>query len=214
MFESLSKGDKNLKTPTDNQYSSNSTQVSGDFRLYYNGNWGDHAISYTGLFNLSQSSTSDGGSLFSCIKQRNMGLSMRLSYGFKERYYLEGSFGYNGSERFAKHNRFGFFPAIGMSYVISKEPFMANAKHWLSFLKLRASYGKVGNDGIGYVEGQPWVYHLAVVTFIWKIFIKKNRENHTKYWLMPIPKIQWEISEQVNLGLEMTFLNGLFDFIH
>ena len=52
---------------------------------------------------------------------------MRLSYGYKERYYLEGSFGYNGSERFAKHNRFGFFPSIGFSYMLSKEPFIANA---------------------------------------------------------------------------------------
>ena len=210
-LESLSKGDKNLRTPTDKQYSSNSTQVSGDFRLYYNGNWGDHAISYTGLFNLSQSSTSDGGSLFSCIKQRNMGLSMRLSYGFKERYYLEGSFGYNGSERFAKHNRFGFFPAIGMSYVISKEPFMANAKHWLSFLKLRASYGKVGNDGIGYVEGQPGIPSSGRYIYLENIYQEKPGEPY-QILAYANPKIQWEISEQVNLGLEMTFLNGLFDF--
>lgn len=56
---------------------------------------------------------------------------MRLSYGFKERYYLEGSFGYNGSERFAKNNRFGFFPSVGISYVISKEPFMSGTSRWL-----------------------------------------------------------------------------------
>ena len=73
---------------------------------------------------------------------------MRLSYGYKERYYLEGSFGYNGSERFAKDHRMGFFPSVGGAWVVSKEPFLLSSSKWLSFLKLRLSYGKVGNDGI------------------------------------------------------------------
>ena len=152
-LEQLVEGDKNLKVEPNSKVTIDETQLAGEFRLYYNGNWGDHTVSYTGLFNLSQFASSQGRTLFDAIKHRNMGLSMRLSYGFKERYYLEGSFGYNGSERFAKNNRFGFFPSVGLSYVISKEPFMVGTSHWLSFLKLRASYGKVGNDGIGTGSG-------------------------------------------------------------
>ncbi|WP_273497287.1 SusC/RagA family TonB-linked outer membrane protein, partial [Butyricimonas sp. An62] len=152
-LEQLLEGDKNLKVDPNNKVTIDETQLAGEFRLYYNGNWGNHSVSYTGLFNLSQFASSQGRSLFDAIKHRNMGLSMRLSYGFKERYYLEGSFGYNGSERFAKNNRFGFFPSVGISYVISKEPFMSGTSHWLSFLKLRGSYGKVGNDGIGTGSG-------------------------------------------------------------
>ena len=138
-LEQLLEGDKNLKVDPNNKVTIDETQLAGEFRLYYNGNWGNHSVSYTGLFNLSQFASSQGRSLFDAIKHRNMGLSMRLSYGFKERYYLEGSFGYNGSERFAKNNRFGFFPSVGISYVISKEPFMSGTSHWLSFLKLRGS---------------------------------------------------------------------------
>lgn len=152
-LEQLVEGEKNLKVEPNSKVTIDETQLAGEFRLYYNGNWGDHTVSYTGLFNLSQFASSQGRTLFDAIKHRNMGLSMRLSYGFKERYYLEGSFGYNGSERFAKNNRFGFFPSVGLSYVISKEPFMVGTSHWLSFLKLRASYGKVGNDGIGTGSG-------------------------------------------------------------
>ena len=107
-LEQLVEGEKNLKVEPNSKVTIDETQLAGEFRLYYNGNWGDHTVSYTGLFNLSQFASSQGRTLFDAIKHRNMGLSMRLSYGFKERYYLEGSFGYNGSERFAKNNRFGF----------------------------------------------------------------------------------------------------------
>lgn len=136
-----------------------------------------------------------------------MGLSMRLSYGFKERYYLEGSFGYNGSERFAKNNRFGFFPSVGLSYVISKEPFMVGTSHWLSFLKLRASYGKVGNDGIGTGSG---IGENGRYVYLPNIGV--DSQGHYSIKSYGDPTVQWEIAEQTNFGLEMTFWNGLLDF--
>ncbi|MFR5660686.1 MAG: hypothetical protein ACLUDU_22895 [Butyricimonas faecihominis] len=74
---------------------------------------------------------------------------MRGTYGFKDRYFIEGNFGYNGSERFADGERWGFFPAGGVSWIVSNEPFMQKASNWLSYLKVRASYGQVGNDAIG-----------------------------------------------------------------
>ena len=207
-LEQLKAGDKNIQVEPTQKVAMGETQLAGEFRVFYNGNWNNHTVSYTGLFNLSQLASSQGNSLFDAIKHRNMGLSMRLSYGYKERYYLEGSFGYNGSERFAKHNRFGFFPSIGFSYVLSKEPFIANAtSHWLSFLKLRGSYGKVGNDGIGTSSGRGmtgrYVYLENVGVNSAGSYIVKSYAN---------PTIQWEVAEQVNLGLEMAFWNGLFDF--
>lgn len=209
-LEQLTEGEKHLSVPSDRKVSTGKTQLSGEFRAFYNGTWGNHTVSYTGLFNLSQLSDSQGGGLFENIKHRNMGLSMRLSYGFKERYYVEGSFGYNGSERFAKHNRFGFFPAVGISYMISKEPFLVGASHWLSFLKLRASYGKVGNDGIGTGEGQGY---LSSGRYLYLPNIIKNPDNG-KFAIRSYenPGIQWEIAEQANIGLEMTLWNGLLDF--
>lgn len=206
-MEQLLEGDKNLKVDPNNKVTIDETQLAGEFRLYYNGNWGNHSVSYTGLFNLSQFASSQGRSLFDAIKHRNMGLSMRLSYGFKERYYLEGSFGYNGSERFAKNNRFGFFPSVGISYVISKEPFMSGTSHWLSFLKLRGSYGKVGNDGIGTGSGIG-----ENGRYVYLPNIGKDSQDHYIIKSYGDPTVQWEIAEQVNLGLEMTFWNGLLDF--
>ena len=136
---------------------------------------------------------------------------MRLYYGFKDRMYLEGSFGYNCSERFAKHNRFGFFPAIGLSYVISKEPWMANTSGWLSFLKIRASYGKVGNDGIGDASSAS-AYVGNTGRYVYLENVGQDSQNHYIVYSYANPTIQWEISEQVNLGVEMTLWNGLLDF--
>lgn len=206
-LEQLVEGEKNLKVEPNSKVTIDETQLAGEFRLYYNGNWGDHTVSYTGLFNLSQFASSQGRTLFDAIKHRNMGLSMRLSYGFKERYYLEGSFGYNGSERFAKNNRFGFFPSVGLSYVISKEPFMVGTSHWLSFLKLRASYGKVGNDGIGTGSG---IGENGRYVYLPNIGV--DSQGHYSIKSYGDPTVQWEIAEQTNFGLEMTFWNGLLDF--
>lgn len=87
---------------------------------------------------------------------------MRGSYGFLDRYFVEASFGYNGSERFTKNNRMGFFPAVGGAWLISKENFMQNISSRISFLKLRASWGKVGNDGI--IKDPRFVYMPEIVT--------------------------------------------------
>ncbi len=73
---------------------------------------------------------------------------MRGSYGFLDRYFVEASFGYNGSERFTKNNRMGFF-SVGAAWIVSKENFRERGKQMVFlFFKMRASYGKVGNDGI------------------------------------------------------------------
>lgn len=90
------------------------------------------------------------------MEHRNMGLSMRGTYGFKDRYFVEASFGYNGSERFAKKNKMGFFPAVEAAYVLSKEKFMKPLEKIIPFLKFRYSWGKVGNDGI--IDEPRFVY--------------------------------------------------------
>lgn len=207
-LELLEEGKNDLKMDNQSKTVYGSTQLAGEFRVLYNGLWGDHNITYTGLFNIQQQASSAANDLFSAIKHRNMGTSMRLSYGFKERYYLEGSFGYNGSERFAKDNRFGFFPAVGGAWIISKEPFMKNTSNWLSYLKLRLSYGKVGNDGIG--TGDISTYG-NVGRYLYLENITQNQNNNYIIQSYANPTIQWEIAEQANLGLEFALFNGLVD---
>src|SRR5690606_25356155 len=84
------------------------------------------------------------------LPYRNLGYAGRLTYSYKNAYFLEFNFGYNGSERFSSNHRFGFFPTIGASWVVSKENFWkGKLADVVSRLKLRGSYGLVGNDAIG-----------------------------------------------------------------
>ena len=139
---------------------------------------------------------------------------MRGSYGYKDRYFIEGSFGYNGSERFSEKNRMGFFPAGGLAWVVSSEPFMASSSNWLSYLKFRASYGKVGNDGI---IAEPRFVFLPTIETPFELtyndpvpfgkYIERYRVSSYAN-----ENIQWEIAEQVNLGVEVKLFDGLFEF--
>lgn len=202
--------DRTLKIPDDGRIATAETQMTYDLRLLHTGNWGKHSTSYIAVFNALESSSSPVSSVLNGIKHRNLGLSMRLSYGYDERYFVEGSFGYNGSERFAKKNRMGFFPAAGAAWIASKENFILPLSKWLSFLKFRVSYGKVGNDGI-----------IAEPRFVFMPDITSNlanspRPNESLTYIYTInayanENIQWEIAEQVNFGVELKLFDGIFD---
>ena len=76
------------------------------------------------------------------------GLFYRLNYSYKERYLFEANGRYDGTSRFPRASRFGFFPSFSVGWRISEEPFMAGTKEWLDNLKLRASYGMLGNQSV------------------------------------------------------------------
>jgi hypothetical protein len=78
-----------------------------------------------------------------------VGLVGRATYAYDGKYLAEVNFGYNGSEQFAPGKQFGFFPSISVGWILSEENFMKNHVGWMDFMKLRASYGKVGNDRLG-----------------------------------------------------------------
>lgn len=95
--------------------------------------------------------------------------------------------------------------------MLSKEPFIANATgHWLSFLKVRASYGKVGNDGIGDAVTDNYTQNVGRYIYLENVGI--NSSDQYVIYSYANPTIQWEIAEQTNLGLEVTLFNGLLDF--
>ena len=77
----------------------------------------------------------------SVVPYRRMGLAGRASYTFDNKYIAEFNFGYNGSENFARGNRFGFFPSVALGYFLSEESFMQPYKDTFSKIKLRASWG-------------------------------------------------------------------------
>ena len=80
---------------------------------------------------------------------KNMGIAGRFTYAFRDKYFAEFNFGYNGSENFAPGKRYGFFPSYAVGYMISNEKFWEPLRDKVNILKIRASYGKIGNDEIG-----------------------------------------------------------------
>ncbi|MCF0175687.1 MAG: TonB-dependent receptor, partial [Bacteroidales bacterium] len=111
--------------------------------LNYSRTFGNHEVSALLLYN--QSKTYYPAS-FSEIPTAYVGYVGRVTYNYKRKYLADFNIGYNGSENFAPGRRYGLFPAGSAGWVISEEPWMEGAKKWVDFLKIRASYGLVGND--------------------------------------------------------------------
>lgn len=144
---------------------------------------------------------------------RNAGLAGRLTYSYADRYFVETNFGYNGSERFAQNERWGFFPSAGLGWIVSNESFMEPYSKTISKLKLKATYGLVGNDEIGAATDR--FYYLSEVnmsdggrglsfgdTYSYNrpgISISRYEDRN----------ITWEISKKMNLGLELNLWNSL-----
>lgn len=196
----------------------NSTEnrVTYEGRLYHTAAWGDHQTSLTGVFQAYERTTSAISSVLNGMPQRNLTFSTRGSYGYKDKYFGEVSVGYNGSERFAKDNRMGVFPAFGGAWVASSEKWMKGFKKWLSFLKFRLSWGKVGNDGIISTPRYVYLQDIGMTSSgnvkdveAYKASTSASRRIVNFYG---DDDIQWEIAEQVNLGIEAKFFKGLFEF--
>ncbi len=205
---------RTLDVDGQNTTSTSTTQINYEGQLLHTAAWGgaensDHQTSLTAVFQMQEATGYPVSKVTDGFARRNMNFSMRGSYGYKDRYFGEVSFGYNGSERFAKDNKMGFFPSAGLAWIVSKENFMTSISNVIPFLKLRASYGQVGNDGV--VEEPRFVY-LPVVES--KQVLDPDFSNSGamgRYVIAAYPNenIKWEIAEQVNFGLEAK----LFKFI-
>jgi TonB-linked SusC/RagA family outer membrane protein len=142
------------------------------------------------------------------IPSRNAGLSGRATYAFDDRYFLEFNFGYNGSERFAAKHRFGFFPSAGAAWMISNEKFWENLKPTLSTLKLRYSYGLVGNDKIGGDNDRFFYLSNVNMTDVGKAALfGVERVAEIPYGVTirqyADENITWEIAKKQNFALEI-----------
>ena len=192
---------------------STETQVTYEGQLLHTAAWKNHQTSLIAVLQAQETTFSPVEDALNGMPRRNLTFSMRGSYGYKDRYFIEGSFGYNGSERFAEDNRMGFFPAGGIAWVASDEPFMQSISKWLPYLKFRASYGKVGNDGVMEKPRYVWLPIIGRYGYYrqpfpsgvtsWQRYTVSSYEN---------PDIEWEIAEQLNLGIEAKMFGGIFEF--
>lgn len=146
------------------------------------------------------------------LPYRNLGVSGRLTYSYGSKYFLEGNFGYNGSERFSSQHQFGFFPTIGAGWVVSNEKFWedGNISTFLTRVKLRGSYGLVGNDNIDNIR----FFYLSGVTPDAGGSAAFGTNNSfglrgTVVQSYPNPDVTWETSRKSNLALELTIFKNL-----
>ena len=155
----------------------------------------------------------NSGSLQLSLPYRNLGLAGRLTYDFDTRYFLEWNFGYNGSERFSEKNRFGFFPSIAAGYMVSNEKFFEPLKKVITKLKLKASYGLVGNDEIGRASDR--FFYLSEVNMNnasrgYVFGLERNfQRNGVSISRYEDPDITWEKSYKQNYGVELTLFDNL-----
>jgi TonB-linked SusC/RagA family outer membrane protein len=121
-----------------------------------------HALSGLLVYTMRNQLNSNAGDLQKSLPYRNISLAGRATYAYDSRYFFEFNFGYNGSERFAKKERFGFFPSAGIGWYISNEKFWEDLVSTVSKLKFKATYGTVGNDAIG--DENDRFFYLSNVT--------------------------------------------------
>ncbi|MBD9109620.1 MAG: TonB-dependent receptor [Bacteroides nordii] len=175
----------------------------------YNRTFGKHGVSGLLVFQGREEREGQANTLQLSLPSRNIGLSGRATYSFDQRYFGEFNFGYNGSERFDRKHRFGFFPSVGAAWVISNEKFFEPVKNIVSNLKLRYSYGLVGNDQIG--SSSDRFFYLSEVNMDTGGYTFgsdfKNKIPGVAVKRYANPDITWEVSRKQNFALEF----GLFD---
>ena len=190
----------------------------GEMRLGYNRTFNKvHDISGTLVGTLrSEVGTIDNSNtpsmqLQASLARRNISTAGRLAYGYDSRYFFEFDYGYNGSERFAKKDRFGFFPAVGAGWMVSNEKFMEPAKDVINTLKLSATYGKVGNDQIGSVYDRFFYLSQVDMTNGAGYWFGYNRQYENGITILRYANdlVTWEVAKKTNLRLELGLFRNL-----
>lgn len=180
--------------------------IYNEFALNYRSSFGRHDVSGMLLYNQSDKLNTQAEDVLTSLPYRFRGIAGRATYGYDNKYFAEFDFGYNGSENFAPENRYGFFPSIGLGWVVSKEKFFEPLRDAISLLKFRFSHGKVGNSQI---DGRRFAYIATVdntsgYTFGEKMDNKYGGKDIGDY----ASNVSWEIAQKTNLGIDLDALDG------
>lgn len=146
------------------------------------------------------------------LAKRYQGLVGRVTYGYDDKYLAEVNVGYNGSENFMKGKRFGFFPAFSLGWRVTQEEFMKSTQDWLNNLKIRASYGEVGND-IYTVNGvsQRFLYEETWNQISNDYYFGNTGKPGIYETQYPNYAVTWERAKKFNVGLEFGLFNGMLN---
>ena len=182
----------------------------------YSRRFGEHNLGGLLLYNQSKSyyPWDSDGSLYQSIPKGYVGLVGRITYDYATKYLLDLNIGYNGSENFAPGKRYGLFPSVSVGWIPSSEPWWEPVKNFIGYLKLRGSWGMVGNDSTNgarflYLPG-AWQFYTGSMTV--------NPQNRganfgtSGNWLQAVkeltsgnPNVTWETATKINLGVDAAF---------
>ncbi len=141
----------------------------------------------------------------------------RVGWNYKERYMATATMRIDGSSRFASGHRFGYFPSISAGWVLTNEAFLEDA-NWVDFLKIRASWGQVGNQNI---DNFQYLSPIQIVNADYIFGTQLGAVPQSNYWgaypnRLGNEKLKWETSEQTNIGIDARFIDSRlgvnFDF--
>lgn len=127
------------------------------------------------------------------------GVVGRFNYAFDQKYLLEASFGYNGSDNFPPGRRYGFFPAVALGWVVSRESFFKEASSLITYLKVRGSYGEVGNDK---VADRRFLY-IPTVNYSGGYVFGGSPVQGVQLGEPANPFVTWERAKKTNIGIDM-----------
>jgi TonB-linked SusC/RagA family outer membrane protein len=182
----------------------------GEASLIYNHTFAEkHIVSGMLVGTIRNYLTANATTIMASLPVRNQGMSGRFTYGYDNRYFSEFNFGYNGSEKFDKGHRWGFFPSAGLAWLVSNEAFWTGPlKDVISKLKLRGTYGLVGNDEIG----SSRFFYISEVTlgggdgFTTGYNFDGISRSGVRINNYANPNIGWETAYKTNFGIELALL--------
>ena len=171
---------------------------------------GVHDVNMMLLYNQQQSDNSNPDNFLNSLPKRKQGIAGRMSYSYGGRYLAEANFGYNGSENFAKGHRFGFFPSFAIGYNLSEEKYWAPLSPYVSKLKIRASWGLVGNDNTG-MGRFAYLENLSLgAVGSYTMGIDQNVTLSGPQWSRLLNEdLTWEVGEKINLGIDLQLFKAL-----
>ncbi|WP_377094465.1 SusC/RagA family TonB-linked outer membrane protein [Mucilaginibacter boryungensis] len=188
---------------------SSTRRMYSEASVNYTRSYGKSDVSALLLFNQSEYIDGNATTFTAAVPFRNRGLTGRATYGYNNRYFLEGNFGYTGSENFSPDKRYGFFPSVGMGYIVSNEGFYKSIKKVMPYFKVRYSYGLTGNGAFG--TRFLYLTQLSKTTATGYQFgtpssLSPAYSGYAESQIATDPS--WETSYRHNLGIEMGFFNN------
>ena len=184
-------------------------------RLHYERMFGWHRVGGLLLYNQSSYNTTSATTEISSIPVRTQGIAGRITYSYKDIYLSEFNFGYNGTGNFPKGQRFGFFPSLALGWVVSNYEAVKTKLPFLSLMKIRYSFGLVGNDELD--QRFPFLTYVGSTPGYNFGDRGENTQGGIGITTQGSEGLQWEKAIKHNIGLDLTLFEKIsmeLDFFH